>query len=126
MECRACPFYLPPQPFFSSCVDEAGHTPAPFLAHTSGLMTSDGESLLRGCDSLLRGFGGCRGFPATFGLGRGSGCFADHFRRQHTGHEQLGPVVIEVDSGTLLIRCGHDAETEKFMLDGLAFLHYLH
>src|SRR5271166_2533039 len=83
--------------------------------------------LLRDCGGgFLGGFCGCRCLPAALGLGRGCGRFADKFSRQHTGDEQLGTMVIKIDCGTLGIGCRYDTKAEKVMLDGLAFLHYLH
>ena len=35
-------------------------------------------------------------------------------------------MVIEIDGGALGIGCRYDSQAEQLMLDGLAFLHYLH
>ena len=35
-------------------------------------------------------------------------------------------MVIKIDGGTFRIRGGDDPQAVNFMLDGLAFLHYLH
>ena len=91
-----------------------------------GGTTQSGGNLLGGCCGFLAGFhgGGC--LPAARGFWRGSGRFADEFRNENAGDEQLGPVIVEVDGGALRIRCGDDPQAVNLVLDGLPFLHYLH
>lgn len=83
--------------------------------------------LLRGGEGLFCRLGsGGGGLAAALGFRRRGGRFADQFRTQHAGDEQLGAVVIEVDRGTVGIGRGDDSQTEEFVFNGLAFLHYLH
>lgn len=35
-------------------------------------------------------------------------------------------MIVKINGGTFRVRCRDDSQSEHFMLDGLAFLHYLH
>jgi hypothetical protein len=79
-----------------------------------------------GGSGLLAGL--CRGrcLAAALCFGRRCRRFANDFSRQETRHEQLGTVIIEIYRSALGIGGKYDPHPEYFVLDGLAFLHYLH
>ncbi len=72
-------------------------------------------------------FGGVAGgLAAPLGLRRRGRGFADQFRRHHAGDEQLWPVIIKINRGTLLVRGSHDSQAVHIVFDCLSFLHCLH
>src|SRR2546430_11481448 len=79
-----------------------------------------------GSGSFLRSLCGCRSLTAPLGLRRRGRSFADEFSRHHAGNKQLGTMIIEINGGAFLIRCGDDSQTVDLMLDCLTFLHCLH
>src|SRR5262249_32703785 len=79
-----------------------------------------------GGGGFLAGLRGGGGFAAALGLGRGCRRFSNEFRGENAGHEQLGPMVVKIDSGAFGIRGGDDTQAVNLVLDGLPFLHYLH
>src|SRR5229473_5379431 len=78
------------------------------------------------CGGFLGGFGGGGCFATALGLGRGCRRFADQFGHKDTRHEKLGSVVVEINRRAFRIRGRDDAQSVLLVLDGLAFLHYLH
>jgi hypothetical protein len=79
-----------------------------------------------GSGGLFCGFRGGGGFAAALGLGRHGGSFADQFSGHDAGDEELGAVIVKIDRRTFLIGRSDNSESVHLMLDGLAFLHYLH
>ena len=72
---------------------------------------SEGREVLRTASSSggsdffgsFRSFCGGRRFTTPLGLGRRGRGFADELGRHHAGDEQLGPVIIKINRGTLLV-----------------------
>src|SRR5712664_1984273 len=86
------------------------------------LRTAGGSGGSNFLGSLGR-FCGRRCFAGPLGFGwRGRG-FADELRRHHAGDEELGPVIIKINRGTLLVRCGYDSQAIHIVFYCLSFLH---
>ena len=67
-----------------------------------------------------------RSLAAALGLGRHGGGFPDQLSGHDARDEELGAVIVKINRRAFLIGRGHNSEPVDIVLDGVAFLHYLH